>query len=137
MASTCPSECFVLFKNGLIIEGKSPVPVYLYINDDDIQIKDAKHIWGLDTGETQKMIRKENGNNSIRIAQIGIGGENLVRYSCIINELNHANGRNGMGAVMGSKKLKAIAVKGSKSIPFADKNKIKHISRKFLEMYIV
>ncbi|HQI17598.1 MAG TPA: aldehyde ferredoxin oxidoreductase N-terminal domain-containing protein, partial [Bacillota bacterium] len=122
--------------DGLIIEGKSPTPVYLYINDDEIRIKDAKNLWGLDTGEAQEAIRRENGGGSIKIAQIGIGGENLVRYSCIINELKHANGRNGMGAVMGSKKLKAIAVKGSGKIPFADENKIKSISKKFLEIYM-
>jgi len=122
--------------DGLIIEGKSPTPVYLYINDDEIRIKDAKNLWGLDTGEAQEAIRRENGGGSIKIAQIGIGGENLVRYACIINELKHANGRNGMGAVMGSKKLKAIAVKGSGKIPFADENKIKSISKKFLEIYM-
>lgn len=122
--------------DGLIIEGKSPVPVYIYINDDNIQIKDAGHIWGLETGEAQEIIRRENGGGSIRVAQIGIAGENLVKYSCIINELKHANGRNGMGAVMGSKKLKAIAVKGSGRIPFADEERIKQISKKFLDMYM-
>jgi len=122
--------------DGLIIEGRASQPVYIYINDDTIEIKNAVHLWGKETGECQELIRSENGNNNIRVAQIGPAGEKLIRYACIINELKHANGRNGLGAVMGSKNLKAIAVKGSKNIPFADEDSIKKISKKFLGMYM-
>lgn len=122
--------------DGIVIEGKSPKPVYINIKDDDIQIRDASHIWGKDTGEAQDLIRAELGDDKVRIAQIGPGGENLVRYACILNELKHANGRNGLGAVMGSKNLKAIAVRGTKDIPFADGDKIKEIRKKCLDIYM-
>lgn len=122
--------------DGIIIEGKSPEPVYIYINDDNIQIKDACHLWGKETGETQEIIRKELGDDKIRIAVIGPAGEKLVRYACIVNELKHVNGRNGLGAVMGSKNLKAIAVKGTKNIPFANEDKLKEIRKRFLDTYM-
>jgi aldehyde:ferredoxin oxidoreductase len=122
--------------DGIIIEGKSQEPIYLYINNDDIQIKSAEHLWGRETGEAQELIRRELGDDKIRIAQIGPGGENLVRYACILNELKHANGRNGLGAVMGSKKLKAIAVRGTKTIQIADHDKVKDIRKRYLAMYM-
>jgi len=122
--------------DGIIIEGKSSEPVYIYINDENIEIKSAHHLWGKETGETQDLIRQELGDNKVRIVLIGPGGENLVRYACILNELKHANGRNGLGAVMGSKNLKAIAVKGTRSIPFADDKKITEIRKKYLDIYM-
>src|SRR5665648_1073323 len=100
--------------DALVIKGASTAPVYLWIKDGKVEIKDATHLWGKDTGETQKIIREELKDDKIRIAQIGPAGENLVRFANIVNELKHFNGRNGLGAVMGSKKLKAIAVRGTK-----------------------
>jgi len=117
--------------DGLIIEGKAEKPVYIYIKDGDVQIKDASHLWGRTTDQAQKLIREENGDDRIRIAQIGPAGENLVSYACIVNELKHANGRTGMGAVMGSKNLKAIAVRGTQKLQFKDKEKILDIARWF------
>jgi len=102
--------------DAIIIEGKSPQPVYLWIEDGKVEIKDAKHLWGKTTGECQKLIQEKLGDSDVRIAQIGLAGENLVRYSCIINDLSHAGGRTGMGAVMGSKNLKAIAVRGHQKV---------------------
>ena len=115
--------------DAIIIKGSSPTPVYLYIKDGKVEIKDATHLWGKDTGETQKIIKNELADDKIRIAQIGPAGENLVRFANIVNELKHFNGRNGLGAVMGSKKLKAIAVRGTKSIDLYDKEKISQVTK--------
>ena len=97
--------------NLIIIEGKSDTPVYLWIQDGKAELRDASSIWGKGNKDTYTWLRKEHG--SIRVAGIGPAGENLVRYACIVNEMRHVNGRSGMGAVMGSKKLKAIAVQGT------------------------
>lgn len=105
--------------DGIMINGKSKKPVYLYIDGDNIEIRDASKMWGKVTGESEKLIKQDLGRDDIEIAQIGPGGENLVKYACIINMCNRANGRNGMGAVMGSKNLKAVVVgKGKSSKPF-------------------
>lgn len=122
--------------DGLIIEGKADKPVYIYINDDKIEIRDASHIWGKETGETQDIIFSELGDKSAKVLQIGPAGENLVKYACILNGLKHANGRNGLGAVMGSKNLKAVVVKGSQKIPFYDNKKISAIGKSFLSYYM-
>jgi aldehyde:ferredoxin oxidoreductase len=110
--------------DAVIVEGKADVPVYLWINDGKAEIREAKHLWGKTTGETQEAIRKEVTDPKTRVACIGLGGENLVKYACIINDLNRAAGRTGMGAVMGSKNLKAIAVRGTRKIEFADEKKL-------------
>ena len=101
--------------DAIVLKGKSDKPVYLFIDGEDVQLKDASALWGKVTGEAEKIIREELGRDDIEIAQIGPGGENLVNYACIINMCNRANGRNGMGAVMGSKNLKAIVVAKGKS----------------------
>lgn len=110
--------------DGLIIEGKSVKPTYIYINDNDINIKSALHLWGKETGEVQDIIRKENNNKKIRVLQTGVAGENLVRYAAVTNELNHWCGRCGLGAVMGSKNLRAIAVRGTKKVKIKNKNNV-------------
>jgi aldehyde:ferredoxin oxidoreductase len=115
--------------DGIIFEGKSEKPVYLLIKDEEVKIKDASHLWGKGNGEVNDIIKEENNDKSIKLSQIGQGGENQVHYACVINDLKHACGRNGMGAVMGSKKLKAVAVKGTKGINFKDEDKVKEISR--------
>ena len=98
---------------GMIITGQAEHPVYLWIKDDHVEIRDARHLWGREPLEAQTTIRQELGDKLIRVLQIGAGGENKVRYAALINDLRHFNGRTGMGAVMGSKNLKAIAVRGS------------------------
>jgi len=113
----------------IIITGKSKKPVYLWIYNGEVEIRDADHIWGKVTGEAENLIKEELGDDSLRIAQIGPGGENQVRYAGIVNDLAHFNGRNGLGAVMGSKKLKAIAVKGTKSISMGDPERVKEINK--------
>jgi aldehyde:ferredoxin oxidoreductase len=104
----------------IIIEGQADKPVYLWIHEDEVSIRDAGGLWGQDTREAQQAIRKELGDDRIRVAMIGPGGENQVRYACVMNGLFDAAGRGGLGAVMGAKKLKAIAVRGRQAPPIAD-----------------
>jgi aldehyde:ferredoxin oxidoreductase len=96
----------------IIITGKSAEPVYLWIQDGKAELRSATRLWGRSPLEVQTDIRTELGDDKIRVLQIGPAGENLVRYASITNDLRHFNGRNGMGAVMGSKNLRAVAVRG-------------------------
>jgi len=116
--------------DAIIIEGKAANPVYLWVYDDEAEIRSAKHLWGKETGEVQKIIRKELGDDLIRVASIGPGGEKLVRFACVIVDLHDAAGRTGMGAVMGSKNLKAIAVRGKgERIKVSNPSKLRELSR--------
>lgn len=99
----------------LVITGKSDRPVYLYIENDTISFRDASRLWGKKTGETQAGIRADLGDDRVRTMCIGPAGENLVRFACIITGPKNAAGRTGLGALMGSKRLKAVAVRGNKS----------------------
>ncbi len=122
--------------DGIIIKGKSPKPVYIWINDHKAEIKDATKLWGMFTGDAQNAIKDELGDDKVRVLQIGPGGEKLVRYACITNNLKHFNGRTGMGAVMGSKNLKAIVVKGTEKIEMADEESAKNILKWLRENYV-
>jgi aldehyde:ferredoxin oxidoreductase len=104
----------------LIFEGRAKEPVYLYVEDGKAEIRDAKALWGKTTHEATGQILSETDMDA-RVACIGPAGEKLVRFACIINDKHRAAGRSGVGAVMGSKNLKAVAVKGSGSIPIAHK----------------
>ncbi|EFI34503.1 Aldehyde ferredoxin oxidoreductase [Desulfonatronospira thiodismutans ASO3-1] len=116
--------------DAVVLKGKSPQPVYLWINNGQVELRDAAHIWGKENAPTLDTIKNELGEKKIRIASIGPAGENMVRLACIINELAHANGRCGMGAVMGSKNLKAVAVRGdSANMSLADPDKLDEISK--------
>jgi len=106
--------------DGIIITGKAPKPVYLYINNGQVEIKDASKLWGLDTHETPRMIEKELGDSLVKIACIGPAGENMVKIAMISTEYFRAFGRLGGGAVMGSKNLKAIAIRGTNEVKVAD-----------------
>lgn len=103
----------------LIIEGKAKEPSYIYVNEGKVSIRSAKKIWGMKTFDSQQIIKDELNDQNIRIACIGPAGENLSKLACIINE-RRAAGRKGLGAVMGSKNLKAIAIRGKKSVPIAN-----------------
>ncbi len=118
----------------LIIKGKSQSPVYLWINDGQVEIKDASELWGKGTQETDEKIKELLGNDKIKVATIGPAGENLVKYACIINDKHHAAGRCGMGAVMGSKNLKAIAVRGTGKVPVQDKDKVNDAAKELREL---
>ena len=104
----------------IVFQGRSPKPVYLLIDDDRVELKSAEHLWGKDTRETTHMLWEELGDKSFKIACIGQAGENLVRISAVISEMNRAAARTGIGAVWGSKRLKAIAVRGSGGVEVAD-----------------
>lgn len=110
--------------DAVVITGRAPKPSFLWIHDGECELRDASGIWGMETGPAQDAVRKAVGEPRARVALIGPAGENLVRFACIANELRHYNGRNGMGAVMGSKNLKAIAVKGGAAPEFADRDAI-------------
>ena len=103
----------------IVIHGKASKPVYLWIDDDCVEIRDAEHLWGRSVSETDAMIKEELGNRDIHIATIGPAGENLVKYACILNDVSRAAARSGMGAVMGSKNLKAVAVHGTGAVNIA------------------
>lgn len=103
----------------IVITGKAERPSYLFINDGKVQIRDAAHLWGKDTFETQQMIKQELGDPEIKVICIGPAGEKLVRFACLISEVAGAAGRTGIGAVMGSKNLKAVAVRGSGTVKVA------------------
>ncbi len=107
----------------LLITGKASEPVYLLLEDEKTEIRPASHLWGRDTHFTTAAIKKELEMEGAKIACIGPAGENLVRFACIINDLHRAAGRSGVGAVMGSKNLKAVVVKGS-SRPEAKDNEL-------------
>ncbi|NLE76218.1 MAG: aldehyde ferredoxin oxidoreductase family protein [Chloroflexi bacterium] len=115
--------------DALIIQGQADRPVYLWIHDGEAEIRDAGHLWGLKTKECQERLREELEDPRVRVAQIGIGGENLVRYACVMNDLKDAAGRGGLGAVMGSKRLKAIAVRGSGKITARDPKAIQEMAK--------
>jgi aldehyde:ferredoxin oxidoreductase len=121
--------------DGLIIKNKSEKPVYIYIEDGKIEIQEAQDIWGLETGKAYNRIKEKTNNKNVKISLIGPAGEKGVLYSCIVNDLKHVCGRNGLGSLMGSKNLKAIAVFGSKQIEFFDKDKIKEVSKWYAKQY--
>ena len=104
----------------LIIQGKAEKLSYLWITNDSIEIRDAAHLKGADANETQTLIREELDDEEIKSMTIGIAGENLVSFACVRTGPKNSGGRTGMGAVMGSKNLKAIAVRGTKPITIAD-----------------
>ncbi len=100
----------------VIFEGKSPKPVYLSIEDDKAELKDASHLWGKSVWQTEELIKKSHQDSQIRISSIGRAGEQGVLYACVVNDLHRAAGRSGVGTVMGSKNLKAVAIRGTKGV---------------------
>lgn len=103
----------------IIIEGRAEKPSYIYIDDDDVQIRDASKYWGKGALEAEAMLKRDLGED-FQIATIGPAGENLVKFACISHDFGRQAGRTGVGAVLGSKRIKAIAVRGSNAIPVAD-----------------
>ncbi len=119
--------------DGIIIEGKAEKPVCLVVTDHKAEIKDADHLWGKNVNETTDLLKSELGKK-FNVAAIGRAGENLVKYAAIMNDYGRTAGRCGLGAVMGSKKLKAIAVHGTQKIVAHDPEKFKKLSRKQYEL---
>ncbi|MBI4186402.1 MAG: aldehyde ferredoxin oxidoreductase family protein [Chloroflexi bacterium] len=113
----------------VIFEGKAAGPVYLWVGDDKVELRPAGHLWGKDSNQTQDIIRGETDAKA-KVACIGPAGERLVKFAAIMNDEGRAAGRSGVGAVMGSKNLKAVAVRGSKKVPVADEKKLREIVEK-------
>ncbi len=100
----------------IIFEGKSPKPVYLYVENDRAELRDAAHLWGTSCWHTEETIKKELQDPLVRVSSIGRAGENQVLFACVVNDLHRAAGRSGVGAVMGSKNLKAVALRGTRGV---------------------
>ena len=107
-----PAEMRSAGADAFVFTGQSPEPVYLWLHDGRPELRPAKHLWGKVTAEVDRVLKEEVGDPKAEIAQIGPAGENLVRFAAIMNMVNRANGRTGLGAVMGSKRLKAVVVRG-------------------------
>ncbi len=119
--------------DGIIFEGVSPKPVYLMVQDGEAELRDAGHLWGKIVPETEDALKAELGKN-ITVASIGPAGENRVRYAAIMNNKHRAAGRCGVGAVMGSKNLKAVTVSGKQPIALANADAFKEKSKKQYEL---
>jgi aldehyde:ferredoxin oxidoreductase len=119
--------------DAVVVKGKAEKPVYLWLHDGKAEIRDASKAWGKPAKEAQETIQQEINDKNAKVALIGPAGEKLVRYACVINKLRDVNGRGGMGAVMGSKNLKAIAVSGKPGVSVKDPEKIKGLAKWFSE----
>jgi aldehyde:ferredoxin oxidoreductase len=120
--------------DGIIVTGASDKPVYLYLSDEKAEIKDASHLWGKDTYETEDLLKEEVGDKRAQVISIGPAGENMVKFACVLNDRGSTAGRCGMGAVMGSKKLKAVVARGNKKAPIADEAVYKEAREKMNEL---
>jgi len=133
-----PAEMKFAGFDAFIIKGKAAKPVYLWVNDGHYELRDASHLWGKITGEVEAILKKELGDKDIEVAQVGPAGEQGVRFASIINMSNRANGRTGMGAVMGSKNLKAVVVRGKegkKKFTVANKKGLNDLARLGAKMF--
>jgi aldehyde:ferredoxin oxidoreductase len=106
--------------DALVVTGRADSLVYLFIHDDQVRIQPADHLAGLDTSATEDTLRSELGSDEVSVSSIGLAGERQVRFACVANDQGRVAGRTGLGAVMGSKNLKAVAVRGSRAIRVAD-----------------
>ena len=118
--------------DGIIIRGQAAKPVYLFVKDGQAELRSASHLWGQDSYKTQEAIKEELGDRRVRVACIGEAGENLVNYAAVMADAGRAAGRTGMGAVMGAKRLKAVACRGRKSVPLAKRESFHEIARSAL-----
>lgn len=116
----------------IFFKGKAKTPEYLFVNNGEVELLNAEEVWGLDTTETEKYLKEIHGEDC-RIASIGPAGENLSLISAIIHD-GRAAARSGVGAVMGSKKLKAVVVKGNKKVPLADPDKTRDLRKKYIKL---
>ena len=116
--------------DALVVKGASDAPVYLWIKDGEVEIRDASHLWGKTTKETEELVREELGEPRAELTMIGPGGENMVQYACVMNGLKDAAGRSGMGAVMGSKKLKAVVSLGTQNVEGSDQDTVRAMARR-------
>ncbi len=125
-----PAELKFAGFDGIVLTGRSPRPVYLWVHDGQAELRDAGHLWGRLTADAEGAIRRELGDDKIEVAQVGPAGERLVSIAAIMSMRNRAHGRTGMGAVMGSKNLKAIAVRGHGKVEVADRAAVNALARR-------
>ncbi|NOX63457.1 MAG: aldehyde ferredoxin oxidoreductase family protein [Chloroflexi bacterium] len=124
-----PAELKFAGFDGIIVHGRAASPVYLWIHDGEAELRPAEHLWGKSTADVEDILFEELGDEKIQVLQTGIAGENRVRFAALISMANRANGRTGMGAVMGSKNLKAIAVRGKNRPKVADAKALNQLAR--------
>ncbi len=129
-----PAELKKSGHDAIIFEGRSPKPVYLWIDDDQVELKSAEHIWGMTTHEADDMLRKETDEKA-KTSVIGPAGEKLVRFAAIMNDRDRAAGRAGVGAVMGSKNLKGIAVRGRKEVMLYNPEEFSAVNTKYRDQF--
>lgn len=129
-----PTELRKAGWDGLIFQGKASQPVYLWLDGERVELREASHLWGKTTHETDDLIRLET-DPQVKVACIGPAGERLVRFASIMNDKDRAAGRSGVGAVMGSKNLKAVAVRGKGSIPLHDPKAFREINSRLLKKF--
>lgn len=115
--------------DAIIVTGKAEKPTTIWIKDGVVELRDASHLWGHETLEVERALRAELAEPHLRVAQCGIAGERLARMACIIGDATRAAGRTGLGAVMGSKNLKAVAVRGTHGVEVADKEAVRRIAK--------
>jgi aldehyde:ferredoxin oxidoreductase len=120
--------------DGIIITGRADRPVYLWVHDETAEIREASNIWGRDTHETEDLVKKDIGQTDASVAAIGPAGENLCAGALIENDKNHSMAHSGIGAIMGSKNLKAIAVSGNKKFPSVNPEKEREIAKRWREV---
>ncbi|MGD2016196.1 MAG: aldehyde ferredoxin oxidoreductase N-terminal domain-containing protein, partial [Desulfobacterales bacterium] len=121
--------------DAIVFQGKSEKPVYLWVNDGKAELKDATELATLGARELEDAIRDEMGSRKIRVAQTGLAGMNGVIYANITNNLGNFNGRNGMGALMGSKNVRAVAALGSQKIEYADLDFLRQVAKEFAKTF--
>ncbi len=124
-----PAEMKAAGFDAIVVTGKSSKPVYLWIKDGEPELRDASHLWGKETGQVEDILREELGTRRFRMVQVGPAGEKMSLLANVMSDTNHANGRTSMGAVMGSKNLKAVVVSGRKKPPLADPKKLTELAR--------
>ncbi|MFW6116092.1 MAG: aldehyde ferredoxin oxidoreductase family protein [bacterium] len=121
--------------DGIIVHGRAQRPVYLFVHDGECEIRDASRYWGQLSGAVQDGLEDEIGDKGIRVLQTGVAGENAVRFAAMTNQLRHYHGRTGLGAVMGSKNLKAVVVRGRGRLTMADENAAEEVLKWFRRTY--
>ncbi|MBI4627842.1 MAG: aldehyde ferredoxin oxidoreductase family protein [Candidatus Rokubacteria bacterium] len=125
-----PAEMRNAGADAIVFTGQAPEPVYLWLHDGRAELRPAKHLWGRVTADVDRLLKQELGDPKVEIAQIGPAGENRVRFAAIMNMVNRANGRTGLGAVMGAKRLKAVAVRGGTPPKPADQEKFRELIKR-------
>ena len=133
MGGFFPAELKFAGFDAIVVRGQALRPVYLWVHDGAAELRDAAHLWGRDTADTQDALRAELGDAAVEIAQCGTAGERLTRFAAIITRNSRAAGRTGLGAVMGAKRLKAIAVRGHNRPSAADPARLRTLSRDGVE----